>query len=234
MECIYIQDIDPYATSIIIPTEEACHLKSLRINTGGTIMATNGRGLMCELRISRDSKTAYSASINKVYNDYGEDTISISLAIGLLSDNTRFEFALEKAIELGIDDFYPLMLDFSQKSWLNEQRLKTKAISSIKQCKRSILPNIHKLQSLLELSQNFGQYDSIIIADPSGKPPSDEDIGNRTIIIIGAEGGFSPSEIALLKSHNIIKWDLGSRRLRAETAAISALSYISLGSNRGE
>ncbi len=228
MECIYIPNIDTNSISISIPREEATHLKALRVNSGETILATNGSGLMCELIIERKGKIEYFGKINNVIENYGENANSIALAIGLLADKSRFEFALEKAIELGISDFFPLSLDFSQKFSINYQRLESKAISAIKQCKRSKLPIIHKERTLSELALIFNQFSSIIYADPSGELPSGNAIGHRTLLIIGSEGGFSQEEIKLLESHKLTKWNLGNRRLRAETAAISALGFISL------
>lgn len=228
MECIYLPNLTEQNDKFVIPQDEAKHLKALRINTGDIIMATNGFGLMAELLIERGGKNDFQASPIKFQPNYGENQRSISVAVGLLDDKSRLEFALEKAIELGITEFIPILSDYSQTSKYNSERMKTKAVSAIKQCKRSRLPILPNPIKFSELLARFDEYDTIVLADEFGTSPSMENVGNKVLILIGPEGGFSEREIAQLIQFDILKWNLGARRLRAETALISAVSFVSV------
>ncbi|MPN46579.1 hypothetical protein SDC9_194170 [bioreactor metagenome] len=109
------------------------------------------------------------------------------------------------------------------------ERLIAKAISAIKQCKRSRLPKIHLPQTIDSLISNIDtlNYQNIFLADENGvKPQINIHNSKNSIIFVGAEGGFSERELNLFPTKTI-KWNLGNRRLRAETAAISMLSILS-------
>lgn len=234
MECIYLPELNETKIYYSISGTEAHHLKVIRINTGDTILVTNGKGISALANMERISKENYSATIKEFYKNIGELDFNVGLAIGILNNRDRFEFCLEKCVELGITDFYPLITDYSQNNKINIERLKNKSISTLKQCKRSVLPTIYNPISIIELLEKANRYDRIIIADESGiVPTKKQEIISNTFIFIGPEGGFSDKEIELFfnfsSSKNIIKWNLGNRRLRAETAAIIGVSLLSFG-----
>jgi RsmE family RNA methyltransferase len=138
-----------------------------------------------------------------------------------------------------------LQTDFSQQTKINSERLYNKSIAAIKQCKRSCLPTIYPpilLDKLIERiadNSNNDYFDSnhcknqnaqIILADEKGILPMktlQTSEANNSIVFVGAEGGFSEREIKLFPN-TITKWKLGNRRLRAETAAITAVSILSI------
>jgi len=101
--------------------------------------------------------------------------------------------------------------------------------SASKQCRRSYFPTIHEPTSLekwLQSTKNetkiaclIGSNNSISALDLSGK--------HQTVhLVIGPEGDFSENEIKLLIKNDIIPATLGPRRLRTETAVISALAIL--------
>lgn len=229
MECIFLPDLKPDDTFIDkIPLEESKHLKALHINSGESILAVNGCGFAFELLINRLSKNEYSASVAKVLENYGENDYKLGLALGILDDSSRLEFALEKSIELGISDFYPLITKFTQKKNIKIERLVSKAIAAIKQCKRSKLPIIHPAVKLDKFFLDSIKNAQIILADENGNDPRSNILISDRIVFVGPEGGFDISEIELIKSRNPMLWKFGNRRLRAETAAIAAISFASM------
>lgn len=225
MECIYIDFLEEDTTTFEVPDEEARHLKALRINTGDIVQATNGRGLVSEMLIERLGKTEFLASPIRFVENFGEPDTFISIGMGILEDKDRMEFALEKSIELGAKEFFPLITDFTQKTKFNNERMNAKAIASIKQCKRACLPTIHEPLSFSQMMLKLNSFDTIILADENGVSPDKEHISGKVLLLIGPEGGFSERELSNLSSPEIIKWALGNRRLRAETALIAALSF---------
>jgi 16S rRNA (uracil1498-N3)-methyltransferase len=251
MECIYIENIDERAVKIDVPPDEAKHLKTLRINTANEILITNGKGICAVAEVERISKIDYRVEIKHILANYGELDNKISLAIGILDNGDRMEFCLEKCIELGVSEFFFLQTDFSQRTKINSERLYSKSIAAIKQCKRARLPIIHppiSLDKLIgEIADNSNnnhsdsnsnsnsnncknKYSQIILADENGISPIktfQTGEANNSIVFVGAEGGFSEREIKLFPN-TITKWNLGNRRLRAETAAITAIGILSI------
>ena len=171
MECIFARELNLNSTKLSVPTVEAKHLKALRIKDNERILITNGDGLSAVATIKRIDKNDYFAYIEELLPNYGELDYSLALAIGIIDSPTRFEFAIEKSIELGVSEIYPLILDYSQCKKINQERLTSKAISALKQCKRSRLPIIHNPQTLANLFtkiSNCIEENQIILADAGG------------------------------------------------------------------
>ena len=233
MECIYIPDLNTKNTNYKITDDEAHHLKVLRIQSGEQVLITSGTGQMAQAIINRISKNDFEANIIKYLNNMGEVCFKIGLAIGILNNRERFEFAIEKCTELGVNVIYPLITHHSQQNKINKDRLITKTINTIKQCKRSILPTIHNPISIAELLENEKSFDRIIIGSEGGINVTTKlEKSIDTLIFIGPEGGFSNYELNIFRdkiSENIIMWNLGNRRLRTETAAIAGITLLSLG-----
>ena len=139
------------------------------------------------------------------------------------------EYMIEKLTELGITDFYPLVSTYAESQSCDEKRLMSKMVSALKQCKRSILPVLHKPITINDLLTVSSQYTINILADPSGKNSIEypQSTNNSIIAFIGPEGGFSAQELQIISSIPAIQTlSLGNRRLRAETASIALSSII--------
>lgn len=222
MECIYLPQIESITKDIIIFDDEFKHLKALHIGVGEQILASNGNGILSELTIVNIDKKSAQAIVNGIDDVSGIEQNVKGLALGVLDNKDRFEFALEKAVELGITDFYPLFTDFTQRKNVNIDRLVSKSIAALKQSKRHFLTNIHPATTLDRFLNSSEEI--ILYADMStdrAMPLSQK----NNIIVVGPEGGFSEREDNLLKNHkSALGFTLGSYRLRAETAAVAAIS----------
>ncbi len=227
MESIYVPVLNRISSDCVVMDDEFKHIRALRININERMMITNGMGLsvIAELR-SIDKKSA-SFSIIEELPTTNENYFNSSLVVGILDNKDRMEFAIEKAVEFGINSIYPLQSRYTQKSKTNAARLISKSISAMKQCKRSYLPEIFdpiNMKSLKAISANFSQ---VVLLDESGMKPSLETKLESILIIVGPEGGFSSEEIKEMTSwKNLTTWSLGNRRLRAETAVITGLTLI--------
>ncbi len=225
MECLYSPEFDKTMEAVPLDSDERRHLRALRLRPGDRVMVTNGRGLIAECRIEAGG----ADPVPLVFlPEYGESKNPPSLALGLLAARDRYEFALEKAVEFGAADFYPLITQFTQAKAIKPGRLQAKAIAAMKQCKRSRLINIHKAMKLDELIDEFQKYPTVAVADPDGMDFTDIYIPGRILAVVGPEGGFSEAELEMLRDSNAQFLRLGNRRLRAESAAIGAMALISL------
>lgn len=144
---------------------------------------------------------------------------------------TRLDFMAQKATELGAAVIWPCQTDFTQVSRVNTDRLAANAIEAAEQSERLDVPELRTFQRLDEILADWPDDRVIIFCDEmaAGKTwPNSELSGadaQKAAILIGPEGGFSARERALLLAkNNIIRLSLGPRILRADTAALSAMT----------
>lgn len=227
MECIYISGLRREAKEFTIEGEEAKHLRALRLRTGGKVLATSAEGFVHECTAFEMGKSGYLLRVIGTTEMAGEPTAEYTLALGIIDSRDRFEFALEKSIELGVSGFVPLMTQRSQWLRLNPERMKAKAIAAVCQSKRSMAPEIYAATKLSDILES-DQFATIILADEDGDSPCAASVEFPALIVIGPEGGLTDKEIEQIKQDKRTRsWKLGRRRLRAETAAIAALSIFS-------
>ena len=228
MECLYLPELKSDTVHISIIGEEFKHLWALRLKAGESVMLSNGNGICAISQLIKISKTEAVCKIIELLENYGENNIKIGLGLGILDSRDRMEFVVEKSVELGISDFYPIICEFSQKKTISIERYHNKAIAALKQCKRTFLPIIHNPITLKQLLEKSFMWNTLFIGDVNGKQISQVRSKESALVLIGTEGGFSANEIKFLNEDSrTINIKLANRRLRAETAAIVALGLIS-------
>ncbi len=150
------------------------------------------------------------------------------LALALIQ-NQRFDWALEKAVELGASTIIPLLCErirkgLAQAATLRTNRWRRLAEEARKQCGRAVPLTILAPIGLPELVQLPGPA---FFLEPLGpapiRPLRDK---NSPLVAIGPEGGFSPAEITILLAAGFSPWGLGPVILRTETAALTALAIL--------
>ena len=139
------------------------------------------------------------------------------------------ELVIEKAAELGATRTQLVTTEYSQRRGANMRRLRTIAIEAAEQCGRLDIPVIAEAAALPDILADWPQGRRLIHCDESGAgPPMTEALaaaGAPAAILIGPEGGFSPDERAALAAATFATpVSLGPRILRAETAALAALT----------
>jgi 16S rRNA (uracil1498-N3)-methyltransferase len=227
MECLFTPHIFDEKNSVRIEGDEFKHVKALRLKDKEQVLITNGQGKTCLCELFAVEKEYADFLIIERYENLNENTYSLTLAVALLSSRERFEFAVEKAVELGVNQIIPLYSKFTQKMKFKRPRIEAKVIAALKQSKRSVLPYIADLTKFDKLFKSLDNYDNVILFDESGDLPEGENLGNNIILLIGPEGGFEDEEMKkLLSSAKSKIWNLGKRRLRTETAVVNALSLV--------
>jgi 16S rRNA (uracil1498-N3)-methyltransferase len=143
---------------------------------------------------------------------------------------SAMEFAIEKATELGVRQIRPLLTARTQGHHLRLDRLDAIAIESAEQTGRMDLPMIDDPARLTEVLDGWDPGRRLMFCDETGGPPvmktlSAEDAAEPWAILIGPEGGFSPQERERLRAlPYTVAVSLGPRVLRADTAAVAALT----------
>ncbi len=207
------------------------HLQPLRMQQGDEIVLADGRGSIALATLRELSKKTATAQVLKV-DLIPKPSTTLELYIGLTKNNTRNEWVLEKATELGASKITPLITHNTQKYFLKHKRAQKILISSMLQSRGAYLP---VLSEELQLSDYVASdSESIVLSHcyDSGHKKNilDYKPGEALIVkyFVGPEGDFSPTEIKQLKSLGATEVSLGNRRLRTETAAIAGLSVLSL------
>ncbi len=136
----------------------------------------------------------------------------------------RLDWIAEKACELGVARFVPLLTRRCVVDKVKEDRLRSQMIEAAEQCERTTLPEIAPLVKLEALLKDWPQDRTLYFCDERGGEPFAPTSGPAAILI-GPEGGFADEENAAIRAHPLAKAvSLGPRILRADTAAVAALS----------
>lgn len=227
MECIYVPEIKSDDKVARVTGDEFKHLKALRMNKGGQILITNGFGITATGTLEDIAKKEYLFILSDFQTNLNESKNNITLAIGILDSRDRLEFAVEKAVELGVVKIIPLITEYAQQKRVKLDRLNAKAVAAMKQCKRSVLPEITIPVKFKDFIKDISDSDTnIIVCDINGEKELKINENIPITILSGPEGGFSENELEQLKSLNSNLLKLSGRRLRTETSVISALSII--------
>lgn len=147
----------------------------------------------------------------------------------------RLDFIMEKATELGVVAFQPIITRRTVVSKIKTPRLQAQTIEAAEQCERLHIPEVYEALSLLQVMENWSAERHIFVLDERGGAlPIQQALLNQgealekigpCAILCGPEGGFDPSELDLLgKLPFVTRISVGPRILRADTAAIAAIS----------
>jgi 16S rRNA (uracil1498-N3)-methyltransferase len=164
-----------------------------------------------------------------------ESLIHITLCSGMLKDN-KMDLVIKYATQLGIRSWVPFFSERSipspdaKRMQKRVERWESIARESLKQCRRSRLPEICRPQdfeTVLTLPESsdiklaFWEKASARLDTLQRK-----DGAGRIFILIGPEGGFSDHEVGLAQQKGFASWSLGPRILRAETASIASCTLV--------
>jgi len=204
----------------------------MRFRIGDQFLVFNGNDGEWLAEIIAINKKDCEAQIKeKTKNQYFSPKITLAFAP---VKNTRIDFIAEKATELGIANFQPILTKHSVVDKVNPERFSGNIKEATEQCERLDLPSFQNILPLKEYLKNISKNAILILADESGNGVKSSEVlknintENKEIIIFtGPEGGFSKEEFDLFYSlPNLIKINLGPRILRADTAIISIITLV--------
>ena len=209
--------------SIIVTDDSAKHLIVVRIRVNEEILVLNGCGQKALTKVMVIAKNYIELIVLSVED--AKPTHKINLAIAN-PKKEAFEDILKIAVELGIQNIYPLTSKYSQYSYIYNDRIQRILESALIQSNNPFLPAIHPQAELLDYLESFDTplYFFNSRQNNCGKP---EKISKAQTILIGPEGGFSLTEEDLILSkHNVFSIHLPTPILRAPTAVASSIGYL--------
>ena len=232
----YLSEIELYYSSDVVDNyiqmseEESKHiLKVMRHSIGDEIYITDGKGSIFKASIIEACSTIITLRIierKKNLNLFK----NIYFCFPRLKKNDRFEFALEKCIELGITNFIIFNSDRTIAKGEKLGRWNKIALAAMKQALRSYKPNIKYVDSVNGLNELSGVK---LIFDQNSESNLKDYISDElkaadenVFFIFGPEGSLTQDEIeSITNSKNV---QLTKNRLRTETAVVTAASLLSL------
>ena len=231
MQLFYNKDISPENNQITFDKNESRHIvRVLRKKEGDFLYITNGNGYLftCEILISNDKKCVAdiikSEEKPKPWNYY------LHIAIAPTKNNDRYEWFLEKATEIGIDEITPIICQNSERKVLKVERMEKILQSAMKQSLKFTLPKLNEPVKLTDFINKPQQGKTCIAhCEEQEKTLLKEHITSNedVTLLIGPEGDFSVTEIQKALEKNYLPITLGESRLRTETAGIVATQSIS-------
>jgi len=142
----------------------------------------------------------------------------------------RFEWFLEKATEIGIDEITPIICSHSERKKIKTERCNRILLSAMKQSLKFHVPKLNEAMSLSDFIKQDYEGTKYIAHCEDGEKKELKRVNKteKTIILIGPEGDFSPKEIELALQNQFKAVSLGTSRLRTETAGIIAAHSINI------
>jgi len=229
MQLFFNPNIDETTESFSFDKEESRHIiKVLRKKDADILHVTNGFGLLFETQITLASDNKCTVEVLSITNAE-KPKFHLHLAVAPTKMNDRFEWFLEKATEIGIQEITPIFCDRSERKVINRDRFEKIILSAMKQCNETFLPKLNEAISFKEfIKQKQNGLQLIAHCEETDKKSLKEVLkpNENVTILIGPEGDFSEKEIALALENNYKPVTLGNTRLRTETAAVVACHSV--------
>ena len=220
--------LQPNASHINLSEESSKHcIQVLRMKTGAKLRLTDGKGLLCSASIAGEDKKKAVAAIEKT-EQLPQPAKQVSIAISLLKNITRLEWFLEKATEMGITHIQPLICQRTEHPRFKQERMEGILVSAMLQSQQCWLPVLAEPMAFDKyVPASAWQQKLVAHCEEDRKQLLKElPVADRTEILIGPEGDFTPAEIALAIQSGYLPVSLGDTRLRAETAGMVAAALL--------
>jgi len=230
MNLFYAPDIS--GGDYTLPQDESKHLvRVLRMQAGDEVTLTDGKGYFYSCRIDEAGPKACRLKIIRKTQGTDKRAWMIHMAVAPTKNISRYEWFLEKATEIGVDNITPLICEHSERKQVKTERLERVLIAAMKQSLKSTLPRLDQPVTFTGfINRPFEGEKYIAYIDPEVTDELSKVYtkGQQALILIGPEGDFSPAEVELAVQNGFKPVRLGLSRLRTETAAVVACHTIHL------
>lgn len=223
----YKKDILPADTIVVLDEDTSKHVvQVLRMENGERLRLTDGKGniFTCEITDNHRKRCAVAVAESLAVK---EQRSKISIAISPVKNNSRFEWFLEKATEIGVSEIVPLLCERTEKQQLKTERLNGILVSAMLQSQQAWLPVLREgvkfSEYVKEKAADTASQNFIAHCEPHKKTLlSTIHLSGNPVILVGPEGDFTHKEIELALAAGFEPVSLGETRLRTETAGMVA------------
>jgi len=218
----------------VMPLPDAAHrhaVQVLRLKQGEPLRVFDGKGLEYDAVLEDIAKRKSTIKLLEQVTEQKESPLNITL-LQSISRGERMDYALQKAVELGVGNVIPVITERcnvslsqgrAEKRWAHWQGV---MIAACEQSGRNVLPELAEVTALDTVLNNTSLQGKIVL-DPLAKIGfSSLDMNTDVSLLIGPEGGFSPQELDLINTADFQGIHFGPRILRTETATAAALAVM--------
>lgn len=214
---------------IELSKEQVHYLGSvLRRNVNDQVRLFNGRDGEWLSRITEISKKRGKVELTEQLLLQPKDSRRIHLIFTPIKKH-RMDWLIEKAVELGVTDFHPILTQNTEVRKIKEERLESQIFEAAEQCERLGIPTLHKLKNLEKfLDTGLGNIQILSCLERFDTKQLKDVTVNQTkdiAFLIGPEGGFTTEEKEYI-AQKTMPVGLGGTILRCETAVVKALCLI--------
>jgi len=233
MRLFYDPDIEKVEHHVLREEESHHCTKVLRLKSGDELYITDGNGTMFKCEIVEIHQKRSIVRILESTPDFGKRSYKVHIAIAPTKSNDRFEWFLEKATEIGIDEITPIISKNSERKVIKLARMKRVVESAMKQSYKAYHPIINEQMSFVSFINQSNSETLKFVAhceNDTDKIYLGSEITKKSsiLILIGPEGDFNETEINIAKANGYTPISLGGSRLRTETAGVVACDICSV------
>jgi len=235
---LYVPSLDPRDRTVSLPADEAAHLRRvLRVKPGAAVRLFDGRGREVAARVASVDRAAVVAEIGDPVSAAPEWGVRVTLAQAVLKGD-KIDDVIRDAVMMGVAAVQPLLTartDVPAAAFSHGRRLERWqriAVSSAKQCGRAVVPPVLTPRALADCLDAARAEVSLMLVEPAAVAASSAvawpppDAPGSALVLVGPEGGWADEEVAHALSAGCLPVSLGPRTLRADAAAVIALSVL--------
>jgi 16S rRNA (uracil1498-N3)-methyltransferase len=215
----------------VLDEKESKHcIRVLRMKVGTEVKVIDGKGNLHEGIISKADQKKCEIGIKNIIRGFEQRDYKIHIAISPVKNSERFEWFVEKSVEIGIDEITPLICKNTEKQTVKPERINSIIVSAMKQSLKAGITILNETITFEEfINKDFSGKKIIAHCNPTiERVKIDREYfpGDNAVILIGPEGDFTDIEITKATKSGFKPVHLGKSRLRTETAGIAACYSI--------
>ena len=235
---VYAPALRPDTSSLDLPPDEAAHLaRVLRVRPGAVVRVFNGRGFECEASVTHVAKRSVTVAVQHAVSAAAECRIRVTLAQAVLKGD-KIDDVIRDAVMLGVAAVQPIITERTDVPGTafarggRVERWRRIAVSSATQCGRAVVPEVHAPVTLAACLAHDRSDVRVWLTEPAAGEGSGLDAlrtrpaVSSALVLVGPEGGWANDEVAGAARSGAIAVTLGRRTLRADAAALVALSVL--------
>lgn len=219
-----------YAPDILenpfLPEDESAHCtRVLRLQAGAVVQIIDGKGTLYDAAIVAPHAKRTEVKIVSAHPDFGRRPFRLHLAVAPTKNSDRFEWFVEKATEIGVDEITPLLCRYSERRAIRPERIEKILVSASKQSYKARIPRLNPMTAVDEFLQHVREPYRFVAHCYEGDKPHLLHVcppKSEVVIMVGPEGDFSRDEVDLAVNQHFVPVTLGASRLRTETAGVVA------------
>jgi len=229
MQIFYVPDIN--GSNCVLDSNESRHaIRVLRMIRGDKIKLIDGNGNLYEGLISDPDPGCCKITITGVTRNFEKRNYRLHIAISPLKNNDRFEWFVEKSVEIGIDEITPVICRTTEKPGIKSERINNIIIAAMKQSLKAYRTILNDPVSYEDfINSDLEGLKMIAHCNPCYERVKINEIyenNSNAVILIGPEGDFSVEELEMAFKTGFKSIHFGPSRLRTETAGIAACHSI--------